>query len=47
MFGEWKLIPERRGERLNSMHIETDTEQKLQWKPVKKLENWIFSVINE
>ena len=47
MFGEWKLIPERRGERLNSMHIETDTERKLQWKPVKELEKWIFSVINE
>lgn len=41
MFGEWSMIPERRGERLNSAHITTDTEEKLNWKPLNSLEDWI------
>lgn len=37
----WKLIPERRGERFTSQEFPSDTEKKLQWKPVYKLKDWI------
>ena len=41
MFGEWKLIPMRRGERFTSEEFESDTEKRLGWKPTHKLEKWI------
>jgi len=47
MFGKWEMIPERRGERLNSAHIVTDTEEKLNWKPLNSLEDWIYLVKNQ
>jgi UDP-glucose 4-epimerase len=47
MFGDWEMIPERRGERLNSAHIVTDTEEKLNWKPLNSLEDWIYLVKNQ
>ena len=37
----WKLIPERRGERFTADLIETDTQEKLKWKPKWYLEQWI------
>jgi hypothetical protein len=47
MFGEWSIIPERRGERLNSENIKTDTEERLDWKPLNSLEEWINYVKNQ
>lgn len=41
MFGEWELIPERRGERFTSEEFPSDTEMKLNWKPEYNLNNWI------
>ena len=41
MFGEWKLIPMRRGERFTSEEFPSDTEERLGWKPTHKLEEWI------
>jgi UDP-glucose 4-epimerase len=41
MFGEWELIPERRGERFTSEEFPSDTEVKLNWKPQYNLEDWI------
>jgi len=43
MFGEWELIPERRGERFTSEEFPSDTEVKLNWKPQYNLEDWINS----
>lgn len=43
MFGEWELVPERRGERFTSEEFPSDTEVKLNWKPQYKLEDWINS----
>ena len=43
MFGEWKLIPERRGERFTSEEFPSDTEVKLNWKPEYNLQDWINS----
>ena len=44
MFGEWKLVPERRGERKVSEYFETDTESRLGWRPKHELKNWIGKV---
>jgi UDP-glucose 4-epimerase len=41
MFGEWELIAERKGERFTSEFIESDTYEKLNWKPIYKLEDWV------
>ena len=41
MFGEWELIPMRRGERFTSEEFPSDTEERLGWKPTHKLEEWI------
>ena len=41
MFGEWKFIPERKGERFTSEYFESDTEERLGWKPKKTLQKWI------
>ena len=41
MFGEWELIPERRGERFTSEEFPSDTELKLNWKPKCHLQDWI------
>jgi UDP-glucose 4-epimerase len=46
MFGEWEFIPERRGERFTSEDFPSDTEERLDWKPVESLEEWINSVKN-
>lgn len=43
-FGEWTLIPERRGERFTSQEFESDTETLLDWKAEKSLDEWIKSV---
>ncbi len=44
MFGtEWKLIPERRGERFTSEEFPSDTQEKLEWKPEMNLIDWINS----
>lgn len=43
-FGEWTLIPERRGERFTSEEFPSDTEALLDWKPQKSLDEWIQSV---
>jgi len=44
MFGDWTLMPERRGERFTSEEFPSDTEERLDWKPTHKLEDWINSV---
>ena len=44
---KWELIPERKGERLNSIDISTDTEEKLGWKPKHKIEDWISKIIKK
>jgi UDP-glucose 4-epimerase len=41
------MIPSRRGERFNSPEIKTETEIKLGWSPIYKLEDWIDSVIKK
>lgn len=40
-FGDWKFIPERKGERVFSASVETDTEEKLGWKPKWKVDDWV------
>lgn len=42
MFGDWKFIPERKGERLNSTTIDNDTCERLGWEPTHSLEKWII-----
>lgn len=42
-FGDWVLIPERRGERFTSEEFPSDTEALLNWKPEKSLSEWINS----
>jgi UDP-glucose 4-epimerase len=44
---KWEIVPERRGERLNSIEIITDTEEKLDWKPKHKIEDWINKIIKK
>lgn len=44
---KWELIPERKGERLNSIEIITNTEEKLCWKPKHKIEDWISKIIKK
>ena len=41
MYGDWEMIPERRGERFTSEDFPSDTEEKLGWKPTWKLEDWV------
>ena len=41
MFGEWELVPERRGERFTSEEFPSDTEERLGWKPQHKLVDYI------
>lgn len=38
------MIPERRGERFTSFEFESDTQYKLDWTPIYKLEDWIESI---
>lgn len=40
-FGDWKYVPERRGERFTSEEFLSDTEERLDWKPVHSLDAWI------
>jgi len=37
----YKLIPERRGERIDAVEIETDTNEKLEWEPQMSLSRYI------
>lgn len=46
MYGEWEMIPERRGERFTSEYFKSDTEEKLKWKPVHSLTKWINDIKN-
>jgi hypothetical protein len=41
MYGDWVMIPERRGERFTSEDFPSDTEEKLGWKPTWKLQDWV------
>lgn len=41
MYGDWEMIPERRGERFTSEDFPSDTEEKLGWTPKWKLEDWV------
>lgn len=43
-FGEWELIPERRGERFTSEEFPSDTEERLGWKAAWSLDDWINGV---
>lgn len=43
---EWEIIPARRGERLSAEPIETDTEEKLNWKPKWEIQDYIKSKLN-
>lgn len=43
-FGDYTMIPERRGERFTSEHFDSDTEILLNWKAEHRLEDWISSV---
>ena len=44
MFGKYKFIPERRGERFTSEEFDSDTEKLLKWTPKKKLKDWIQKI---
>lgn len=46
-FGDWELIPERRGERLTSTEFDNDTAVLLDWQPEHKLEDWIQHIKQE
>lgn len=43
---KYEIIPERKGERFASEHINTDTNEKLNWKPEKLLDEYINHKIN-
>ena len=43
---EWEIIPARRGERLTAEPIESDTEEKLNWKPKWEIQDYIKSKLN-
>lgn len=47
MYGEWELIPERRGERFTSEEFPSDTEEKLGWKPNWKVDDWVKLIKND
>ena len=46
LFGEWKFIPERRGERLDAPTdiIKGDVLRDLKWQPRENIEDWIIYV---
>lgn len=46
MFGAFKFIPERKGERIKSALIENDTNKLLGLNPIDRLPEWIESVKN-
>lgn len=46
MYGDWEIIPERRGERFTSEEFPSDTEEKLGWKPKWKVDDWVKLVKN-
>lgn len=46
MYGDWKFIPERRGERVFSANVKTNTEENLGWKPKWNVNDWIKLVKN-
>lgn len=39
--GDWKLVPERRGERFTSEEFYSDTEDVLNWNPEWTIDKWI------
>jgi UDP-glucose 4-epimerase len=47
MYGDWEMIPERRGERFTSEDFPSDTEEKLGWTPKWKLEDWVKLVTTQ
>lgn len=47
MYGNWEMIPERRGERFTSEDFPSDTEEKLGWKPTWKLQDWVNLVTSK
>lgn len=46
MFGEWKFIPERRGERFTSEYFKSDTKERLEWEPTYSLTDHIKEIIS-
>lgn len=44
---DWEIIPERRGERFTAEDIQTDTEEKLNWRPNWDLQDYIKSKLNK
>lgn len=44
---EWKMIPERRGERFTAELMATDTEELLNWYPKWDLKDYVLSKLNE
>lgn len=46
MFGNWKFIPERKGERTHSASIDGDTNERLGLNPTDRLEEWINEIKN-
>lgn len=44
MYGDWELIPERRGERFTSEDFPSDTNERLGWEAKESLEDWVASV---
>lgn len=45
MFGsDWKLIPERKGERFTSEEFYSDTNEILNWNPENNLEDWVEKI---
>ena len=38
---DYKIIPERKGERFTSEEFNTDTEDKLNWKPKNNVKDWV------
>ena len=41
LFGKWKFIEERKGERKESVQIDNNTEELLNWKASVNLKKWI------
>lgn len=44
---KWELVPERKGERFNSVYFPTDTQKILNWKPKWSINKWIEQIKNK
>ena len=42
---DFKYIPEREGERFTSEEFPSDTEDKLNWKPKRDIQNWVNNIL--